>query len=572
MTATTPAGKRFRRRVNSPEKSARIAAFGFGAAFSPLSRKVSLNRNFETRLGNFVGSEAARRLRRGRTGIEKESLRVTPQGHIATTPHPPALGSALTNPYITTDYSEALLEFITPPFPQLDDTLNFLDQVHQYTYRNIGNELLWATSMPCMIDEENEIPIAGYGSSNVGLMKNVYRRGLSYRYGRRMQIISGVHFNYSLPDRFWPAFQEAEGDRRTRREFVSDAYFAIIRNFQRFGWIIPFLFGSSPAVCKSFLTAGHREFRELDRFTLFRPYATSLRMSDIGYKNQNQSNLRVSYDNLQSYISDLSRVTRTPNPEYEKIGVKVDGEYRQLNANILQIENEYYSFIRPKQVARSAERPTVALRRRGVRYVEVRALDVSPFDPTGVNHEQLRFIEAFLIFCLLMDSPPVSETELDDILENQQLVACCGRDPSLKLRINGEMQPIGLLVELICSNLEVICDLLDSNGKSKPYRDALMKQRDLAKNPEALPSARVLEEMRANKESFFEFAMRISRTHREYFRSKTLSREKSRMFADEAARSIALQASIERADSVSFDEYLRRYFSSGAAERERILG
>lgn len=531
-----------------------------------------MNKKFETRLKDFVGSEAAKRVRRGRTGIEKESLRVTPEGHIATTPHPPALGSALTNPYITTDYSEALLEFITPPFPRLDDTLTFLEQVHQYTCRNIGDELLWATSMPCMVGEEDSIPIAGYGTSNVGLMKNIYRRGLSYRYGRRMQIISGVHFNYSLPDRFWPAFQDAEGDKRTKRKFVSDAYFAIIRNFQRFGWIIPFLFGSSPAVCKTFLVAGHREFKELDRFTLYRPYATSLRMSDIGYKNQNQSDLRVSYDDLQSYVSDLGRVIRTPNLEYEKIGVKVDGEYRQLNANILQIENEYYSFIRPKQIARSGERPTVALQRRGVRYVEVRALDVSPFDPLGVNHEQLRFIEAFLIFCLLLDSPPVSDAEHEDTLENQQLVACCGRDPALQLRINGEVQPVGVLADRICSNLEVICDLLDGNGKTTPYRDAVRKQRELVKNPEALPSARVLEEMRTNKESFFEFAMRKSQTHLDYFRSKALDEEKSRMFADEAARSIALQASIERADNVGFDEYLRRYFSAGATEREQILG
>lgn len=531
-----------------------------------------LNRKIETRLENFAGTEAARRIRRGRTGIEKESLRVTSEGHIAATPHPAALGSALTNPYITTDYSEALLEFITPPFPQLDDTLGFLEQVHQFTCRNIGDELLWATSMPCMIEEEDGIPIAEYGTSNVGRMKHVYRRGLSYRYGRRMQIISGVHFNYSLPERFWPAFQEVKKDRRGRREFISDAYFAMIRNFQRFGWIIPFLFGSSPAVCKSFMAGSHPEFKELDRFTLYRPYATSLRMSDIGYKNQNQSDLRISYDGLNSYISDLSRVIRTPHPEYEKIGVKVDGEYRQLNANILQIENEYYSFVRPKQIARSGERPTLALRRRGVRYVEVRALDVSPFDPTGVNHGQLRFIEAFLILCLLMDSPPVSESELEGILKNQQLVACCGRDPSLKLRIDGSMQPIGAVVDRICSNLEVICEMLDANSRTSAYRDALANQRELAKNPEALPSARVLEEMRSNGESFFEFAMRVSRTHRDYFQSKPLSREKLRVFEDEAARSLALQTSIEDTDDKSFDEYLRRYFAATAEDREHILG
>ena len=558
--------------MNSRTKSGTIAPLAFDTTTLRFSDRTTLNRKFDSRLKAFADSEAARRIRHGRTGIEKESLRVTPEGYIANTPHPRALGSALTHPYITTDYSEALLEFITPPFTRLDDTLTFLQQVHQFTYRNIDDELLWATSMPCMVGGEDSIPIANYGSSNVGHMKHIYRRGLSHRYGRLMQIISGVHFNYSLPDRFWAPYQEAEADTRSRREFVSAGYFAIIRNFQRLGWVIPYLFGSSPAVCKSFIKARHKEITEFDPSTLYRPYATSLRMSDIGYKNQNQSDLRVSYENLKSYVSDLNRVIHTPHAEYEKIGVKVDNDYRQLNSNVLQIENEYYSFIRPKQIARSGERPTLALRRRGVRYVEVRALDVNPFDPLGVNHEQLRFIEAFLILCLLLDSPPVSDDELDDINKNQQLVACCGRDPKLRLRINGEARPVGDLVDQICTNLEVICALLDGNGKSSLYRDAVTRQREVANDPDALPSTRVLEELRNNKESFFEFAMRMSQAHRDLFQSMPLDPEKTQMFEEEAARSIALQATIERADNMSFDEYLRRYFSDSTVDREAVLG
>ncbi len=127
-------------------------------------------------------------------------------------------------------------------------------------------------------------------------------------------------------------------------------------------------------------------------------------MSDIGYRNRNQAGLTVSVNSLEEYVRDLQRAISTPHPPYEALGVKVDGEYRQLNANILQIENEYYSFIRPKRVARSGERPTKALLRAGVEYVEVRALDVSAFDPVGVNQNKLRFLEAFLALCLLKDS------------------------------------------------------------------------------------------------------------------------------------------------------------------------
>lgn len=531
-----------------------------------------MNKQFDARLRRLSESEAGKRIKRGRIGIEKESLRVGRDGYLATTPHPAALGSALTNAYITTDYSEALLEFITPPFPSVRETLQFLENIHQFVYGNIGRELLWAASMPCMVGDEGSIPIARYGSSNVGRMKHVYRQGLSYRYGRLMQVISGVHFNYSFPERFWSAYQEIEGNGQSKRDFISDSYFGVIRNFQRFGWVIPYLFGSSPAICKSFIKARGGDFKEFDQGTLYRPYATSLRMSDIGYKNKNQSDLHISYDDIGSYVASLTRAIETPHPDYEAIGVKVGNEYRQLNANMLQIENEFYSFIRPKQIARSGEKPTVALKRRGVRYVEVRALDVSPFDPAGVNEDQLRFLEAFLVFCLLQDSAPISKSEQADIDHNQQLVACCGRDPDIELKINSHPLKLGQWIDTICGSIEQICALLDADEKRHAYRDAVSRQRAAAQNPDRLPSARVLEEMRHNNESFFEFAMRVSKAHRAHYESRAMSREKLAIFEEEARRSLRLQKEIEAADNFSFDEYLRRYFAQSAVERERILG
>ncbi len=548
-------------------------ALRFAAGATALSLKIqNVNKKLESRLKRLSDSEAAKRIKRGRIGIEKESLRVNRDGYVANTPHPAALGSALTNAYITTDYSEALLEFITPPFPSVRETIHFLEDIHQFVYANIGRELLWATSMPCMVGEENSIPIARYGSSNVGCMKHVYRRGLSYRYGRLMQIISGVHFNYSFPERFWSTYQELERDRSPRRDFISDAYFGLIRNFQRFGWVVPYLFGSSPAICRSFIKGRTEGFQGFDDGTLYRPYATSLRMSDIGYKNKNQSDLHISYDDIGKYVASLTRAIETPHPDYEAIGVKVGGEYRQLNANVLQIENEYYSFIRPKQIARSGEKPTVALKRRGIRYVEVRALDVSPFEPAGVNEDQLRFLEAFLAFCLLHDSPPISAAEQKDIDHNQQLVACCGRDPEIELRINASSLKLVDWIESICAALEQISTLLDADEKRPVYGNAVLLQREAARDPDRLPSSRVLAEMKRNNESFFEFAMRVSLLHWAHFESRIMSREKMAIFEQEAKRSLGLQKEIEAADNVSFDEYLRRYFAQSAVERERILG
>jgi len=284
-------------------------------------------------------------------GLEREALRMAPEGSISQNPHPVVLGSALTHPYITTDYSEALLEFITPPLPSADQALRFLDDCHRFVYRFIGDELLWAASMPCILAGEASIPIAEYGRSNLGFMKHVYRRGLAWRYGRIMQVIAGIHFNFSLPDEFWMAFRDQEGDRRSLADFRSESYFGLIRNLQRFGWLILYLFGASPAVCKSFLDGKSTTLPAFDEHTCYGPYATSLRMSNIGYTNRTEkkSGVNVCYNSLAEYIASLTQATATPWLPYEKIGVKVDGEYRQLNANILQIENEYYTSMRPKQ-------------------------------------------------------------------------------------------------------------------------------------------------------------------------------------------------------------------------------
>ncbi|MDX1434437.1 MAG: glutamate--cysteine ligase [Gammaproteobacteria bacterium] len=507
-----------------------------------------------------------------RVGIEKECLRVVADGHIARTPHPAALGSALTHPYITTDFSEALLEFITPPFTDKRETLRFLRHIHQFVYANIGEELLWATSMPCVVSGDESVPIAEYGSSNVGTMKHVYRRGLSHRYGRVMQAISGVHFNYSVPKALWRIHHDQVKADEPLDAFISERYFGLIRNFQRFGWMVPYLFGSSPAVCKSFMRGRKVEgFEELDRGTWFRPYATSLRMSDIGYKNKNQAGLRIVYDGLDTYVKSLSRAIQTPFPDYETIGVKKGGEWLQLNTNILQIENEYYSFIRPKRVARSGERPTLALKRRGVQYVEVRALDVSAFDAIGVNEDQVRFLEAFVLLCLLEKSPPIGADEQCDIDYNQEIVASRGREPGLELR-----RPEGSATLTTCA-LEIldamvgICELLDIGHAARPYSASLERQRAAVEDPERLPSARILSSMAEAGEVFFELAMRLTREHRDTLLAEPLPAKVEARFREEAALSLAQQKEIEAADSISFEEYLERYFHQSAVPREQLL-
>ena len=519
---------------------------------------MSENKRYLERLDQV--QQAGLALTGGQKGIEKESLRVTEAGELAKSTHPLGLGSALTHPYVTTDYSENLVELITAPFLNLKDTLNSLTLIHQEVYRHLEQERLWCTSMPCLMRGEDDIPLARYGDSNVGKMKTTYRRGLGYRYGRIMQTISGVHFNYSVPQSFWEGYQDILKTTGSNQDFVSDQYFALVRNFQRFGWIISYLFGSSPAVCKSFLGRSSKGFLELHGNTYYGKYSTSLRMSDIGYNNQNQATLGVSTNSIDEYVESLSQAIQTPFPPYERIGVKVDGVYRQLNTCILQIENEFYSFIRPKRSAYSGERPTTALRERGVEYVEVRALDVSPYDPIGVNESQLRFVEAFLLYCLLTPSPAMDAEETEMVKYNLGMSACCGRAPGLELRRKSGVVSLVEWAREICESVADVAKAMDTTESG--FGEAVAAQLKVLDTPQNTPSAKVLRELDEREESFFDFAHRKSQEHEAYFRDLPMTGEQQDNFARLAKDSLSQQQEIEASDKISFDEYLEQYFGA----------
>jgi glutamate--cysteine ligase len=393
-------------------------------------------------------------------------------------------------------------------------------------------------------------------------MKTVYRRGLGLRYGRMMQAISGVHFNYSFPLPFWDAYADLAKSRERGAPFTSARYFDLLRNYRRHGWLVLYLFGVSPVVCKSFLKGRDHSLRDFTAGTAYEPYGTSLRMSDIGYRNRNQADLTVSVNSLEEYVRDLTRAITTPHPPYAALGVKVDGEYRQLNANILQIENEYYSFIRPKRVARSGERPTKALKRAGVEYVEVRALDVSAFDPVGVNQNKLRFLEAFLALCLLKDSPPIGADEQRLLDQNHLSVARRGREPGLTLNRDGRDVPMREWARELIDSLTGICEILDRGDPSRPYSAALAVQAAKVDDVRLTPSARMMKELTDTGEPFFDLALRMSATHKGYFLDLYPPNEaRLREWAAEAQESLARQQAIEAADQGTFDEFLARYFN-----------
>ncbi len=503
-------------------------------------------------------------LRKGLKGVEKESLRLSSDGLIANTNHPSYLGSALTHPYITTDYSEALLEFITPPFSDFAETLTFLNEVHRFVHSNLNGEILLSTSMPCGIDGDESIRIAEYGSSNIGRMKHLYRKGLCRRYGRSMQAIAGIHFNYSVPETLWPMLKALKKSQLKLVDFVADAYFGLIRNFLYQGWVLVYLFGASPAVSKQYFKNRPElmgQFKAFDGETLYASHATSLRMSDIGYYSKNQAGLDIDYNSLTAYTESLRAATETPLSDYQNIGVKRDNVYLQLNANILQIENEFYNSIRPKQPIQSGEKPSLALKQRGIHYIEIRSLDVNPFAPTGIDEQQGLFLEAFLIHCLLQESPLQTAHQQQINRSNQLTVAKEGRRPGLILNDMGKAIRLTDWAKQILGTMTPVCAALDYGLSGKPYSQALLNQLAIIEDADLTPSAKMLSQMRENRQSFTQFALAQSAIYQSSFALSTLDTKRQSYFNQLAIQSHRQQKKLEQTQTLSFDDFLQHYFA-----------
>ena len=495
-------------------------------------------------------------------GIERETLRVDARGDLSRRPHPQALGSALTHPQITTDYSEALLEFITPTGTRTPEVLAALDRVHRAAVAELDGERLWSGSMPCALPAEDEIPIADYGSSNIGRLKHVYRRGLALRYSRTMQCIAGIHYNFSLPEAAWELLRQQEGDARDARDYQSARYIALIRNFRRYSWLLMYLFGASPALDAGFLRGRPHLLQTLDERTLYLPHATSLRMSDLGYQSNAQASLTPDYNDLTTYTESLRRAVGTPYPPYVEVGTHQDGDWVQLNTNILQIENEYYSNIRPKRVTYPGERPIQALMARGVQYIEVRCLDINPLLPVGIDLTEARFLDAFLLYCALQDSPLFEGDECQTCTQNFLSVVKEGRRPGLELRRGEASLTLTQWASELLEGIGKVADLLDQAHGGDAHAQALAAQQAKIDDVSLTPSAQVLARMNEHQEGFVAFSLRQSRAHAETFREAPLDVATQQAYESTARDSLLEQSRLEQEEVGDFDLFVSAYQAS----------
>lgn len=501
-------------------------------------------------------------------GIEREGLRVNKDnGRISHTSHPKALGSPLTHQSVTTDYSEALLEFITSVHPNVEDVLQELEDIHLYVNHILAdkNECLWPASMPGYLEGDEDVPIADYGSSNLGQLKHVYRKGLSYRYGRIMQCIAGMHYNFSFDEQFWQFLRShyspsEKTDSFDLQAFKSEHYFTLIRNFRRTSWLLSLLFGASPAVDASFLTNqnGDDALTPLSQDTLLGEKATSLRMSDLGYSNDAQSSLYVCSNDLASYIKTLRNALVTPYPDYHNIGVKVDGEYRQLNSNVLQIENEFYSDIRPKRVTRSGEHPSAALRDRGVEYIEVRIMDLDPFSKVGMTAETLYFLDVYLLYCMLAGDTTLSPSECTQLSKLQQEVVKNGRNLDDKFPFLEGQDTLRKQAKALLSDILEVAQTLTSLTQNNKYVEATIAQIEKLEQEAELPSKQLSSFIQQHN-SYASAMLDLANQQQVEWLQQPIDTKLHKTFVEQADTSIQQQRDIEEKDTIRFDTFLSDY-------------
>jgi len=409
----------------------------------------------------------------GQFGIEKENVRVDKSGHMATTPHPGILGDKFKHPYITTDFSESQVEMITPPLDSIDKVHGFLETLHDVVTQNIGDELLWPQSLPPLLPDEEDIPIAQFGDKGVG--KERYREVLAKRYGRERQMLTGIHYNFSLSDRLERKLVKiccSDGDVESFRE---DLYFKMLRNFMRYRWFLVWLFGSSPVSDPSFKM---KSLKTGEKKQVVCGHAVSIRTSSGGYRNEEE--YFVDFNSLDAFGKSISTLVDE--------GRLVGQEELYLPIRLKFDENERIS------------------------HVEVRLLDLDPYEKAGISKDRLNMVHLFLLHCLFKDEPDSYDKKQQEIAaNNQDLVACYGLKPDLKLSsFDGDevlAQDFGKEIYSEIQNFLNTAHLADQ----KPYISAMRHCEGLMDGTVLRTSLKIREDIM--KEGFIDFHMKQARKY-----------------------------------------------------------
>ena len=482
-------------------------------------------------------------------GSERESLRVDKNGKISQKNHPKNLGSPLTNKDITTDFAEALVELVTPTFESPEELFNHLNLLHRFLYSELDDEMLWNFSMPCAFTNEKEIRIAEYGNSNSGMLKHIYRKGLRLRYGSIMQCVSGIHYNFSFAENSWKTL-----DNNPDQDYVNEKYLGMIRNIKRNFWFILEQFGASPITHKSYLFSREHSLEKYNANDLFLPFATSLRMSDIGYQSNIQDSLKISYNTLDEFINALVKGIRTPVKKFNDIGMFDDaGVAQQISTGILQIENELYDIVRPKRSGPSGSRPATLLKKSGIEYLELRGIDINPFIPEGIDVNKIKLLDIYITHSLISESPLMLDKEIKEIRANQKIMVSEGRLKNVMLKKDGDEVSLTELRKNFLAELDQTAVALDE------YSEGYLKAFHYEMSKDKLPSEKILSDMEAKGYEFQDYALNQSKKIAQKHYSSDITNFSA--LANSAQTSIEKLRNLEKSSSMDINKYVELYNS-----------
>ena len=344
-------------------------------------------------------------IKKGRFGIEKESLRVNENGELALTNHPKFFGDKIKNPYITVDFSESQIEMITPTESSVEKAYDFLRNIHEIVATNLKDEYLWSQSVPPILPSEELIPLGKF-PQNKELEK--YREKLALKYGRKKQLLSGIHFNFSFDDEFLKELYELSKEKTSFKEFKNNIYLKISRNYFKYGWMIIYLLGASPVIHETYLQKCIDKMKKFTEDTYYFEDLVSFRNGSCGYRNE--KDFFVNYESVDKYVESLERL---------------------IEKESISSAKEYYSPIRLK--TKNPKEILLELKNSGIEYLEFRSIDLNPFSEIGIEKADLEFLHLFILFLFLKDDEPFEEKDYFRYLKNQEILANKGNSDEFRL-------------------------------------------------------------------------------------------------------------------------------------------
>ena len=422
-------------------------------------------------------------------GLEKENVRVTESGNLALTPHPKAFGDREKNAYIKTDFSESQLEMVTPVCNTLEEVYSFICNLNKVVSLEImkNGEFLWPQSNPPILPREEEIPIAKLSNRE----DELYRENLSYKYGKKKQVISGIHYNFSFKEEFIKLLYKELKVEKDFREFKDDIYLRMARNFQKYHWLLIYLTGASPVFHESYIEEIKEEGEKLGEDSYYIKDDTSLRNSSYGYKNK--KDYYVSYNSIEEYASDIKNLVK-------------DKEIQSIK--------EYYNPIRLKSLG--SEDMLESLLHKGIDYLEVRLLDLDPLSIQGVSKETLYLVHLFMIYTLLKENKEITYKDQEEFFKNHDMVALKGRNEEAVIHENGVPVLLKDKGREILSEMDEIVEILFSNNEE--FKNVIKRALEKINNPHDTISEKLIKDIK--EEGYINFHMRLAKEYLNNFKNK----------------------------------------------------